>query len=102
VNHLSSEDIGFIAAQLQSQAFGVLAASRQRQGEELERGLAELQNIEDALGRLADGSYGACASCRAPIALRRLRAQPAARLCLTCQANFEQHRHLGPAPAKPK
>ena len=45
----------------------------------------ELDEVADALRRLGSGAYGLCASCRAPIALPRLRAVPAARFCLTCQ-----------------
>jgi len=45
----------------------------------------ELDEIADALHRLISGAYGTCESCRAPIALPRLRAVPAARFCLTCQ-----------------
>lgn len=45
----------------------------------------ELDEIADALRRLASRTYGFCESCREPIALPRLRAVPAARFCLTCQ-----------------
>lgn len=45
----------------------------------------ELDEVAEALRRLGSGVYGVCESCRAPIALPRLRAVPAARFCLTCQ-----------------
>ena len=45
----------------------------------------ELDEIADALRRLGSRTYGFCESCREPIALPRLRAVPAARLCLACQ-----------------
>lgn len=45
----------------------------------------ELDEIAAALHRLGAGTYGTCQSCRAPIALARLRAVPAARFCLDCQ-----------------
>lgn len=45
----------------------------------------ELDEVADALRRLGSGAYGICESCRAPIALPRLRAVPAARFCLACQ-----------------
>lgn len=45
----------------------------------------ELDEIADALRRLGSVTYGICESCRAPIALPRLRAVPAARFCLACQ-----------------
>jgi DnaK suppressor protein len=54
--------------------------------------LAGLDEIDKALARLRDGSYGRCACCAARISLKRLRAQPAARLCLPCQETLEKHR----------
>lgn len=45
----------------------------------------ELDEIAQALRRLGSGAYGTCESCRAPIALPRLRAVPATRFCLACQ-----------------
>jgi DnaK suppressor protein len=54
--------------------------------------LADLQDTDDALARLSAGLYGTCTSCGGRIAMRRLRAQPAARMCLACQERFEQQR----------
>ncbi|MFI5324742.1 MAG: TraR/DksA family transcriptional regulator [Candidatus Rokuibacteriota bacterium] len=45
----------------------------------------ELDEVGAALRRLGSGAYGLCESCRAPIAIPRLRAVPAARFCLICQ-----------------
>ncbi len=44
-------------------------------------GLAE---IDAALARLADGSYGICQACGRPISAQRLTARPAARTCVGC------------------
>jgi RNA polymerase-binding transcription factor DksA len=44
----------------------------------------ELADIEEALGRIAQGSYGRCLACGGPIGLQRLRAVPEARYCLGC------------------
>jgi DnaK suppressor protein len=49
----------------------------------------ELDEIADAMRRLGSGAYGVCDSCHKPIALARLRAVPAARFCLHCQAGQE-------------
>ena len=47
--------------------------------------LAEtLQDIEDALAKFDDGTYGQCESCGNRIPEARLEAMPAARLCITC------------------
>ncbi len=59
---------------------------------QLQLELADLQDIDAALAHIAAGSYGLCSGCGLCIALRRLRAQPAARMCLACQERFEQHR----------
>ena len=50
----------------------------------------EIQEIDAALGRLLDGSYGACESCRGSIPLPRLQAMPAARRCLSCESDRER------------
>ncbi|MSO29551.1 MAG: TraR/DksA family transcriptional regulator [Acidobacteria bacterium] len=44
-----------------------------------------LQAIEEALGRIEDGSYGACRDCGEPIAAPRLSAIPWTRSCVTCK-----------------
>ena len=46
-----------------------------------------LAEIEDALAKLDDGSYGTCESCGQAIAPARLEAMPAARLCIACASN---------------
>ena len=57
---------------------------------ELERDRTELAEVQAALQRLADGSYGLCADCGEPIGAQRLQAQPAALRCLGCQAAAER------------
>ncbi len=43
-----------------------------------------LGEVEHALAKLDDGSYGVCESCGRPIESARLEAMPAARLCIDC------------------
>lgn len=50
----------------------------------------ELQEVEAALARIDDGSYGNCFDCGEEIGQARLKASPAARRCLTCQEKYEQ------------
>jgi DnaK suppressor protein len=52
----------------------------------------ELDEIAAAQARLEAGTYGVCESCAQPIPLVRLRAMPAARRCVACQALFERAR----------
>jgi len=54
---------------------------------ELDEGLEEnadhlLAEIEAALGRIDDGTYGLCANCGNPISAERLEAVPYATLCI--------------------
>jgi RNA polymerase-binding protein DksA len=56
----------------------------------VERDLQELQSIEDALGRIDAGAYGACEDCSDPIMLARLRALPFVETCITCQEVREE------------
>ncbi|HXX22494.1 MAG TPA: TraR/DksA family transcriptional regulator [Terriglobia bacterium] len=44
-----------------------------------------LREVDNALGRCARGTYGACEACHEEIAPHRLKAVPWARYCLTCQ-----------------
>jgi RNA polymerase-binding protein DksA len=68
-------------------------AARHQQGELVDaqerRDLDELELVESALQRLDQGVYGDCVDCGEPIALSRLRVQPAAQRCAECQAAFE-------------
>ena len=43
-----------------------------------------LTEIEAALTRVEDGSYGVCAGCGNPIPAGRLEARPVARTCIAC------------------
>ncbi|HET9761904.1 MAG TPA: TraR/DksA family transcriptional regulator [Casimicrobiaceae bacterium] len=58
------------------------------------RDLAELANVEQALARVADGSYGECVDCAAPIPYARLAAYPAARRCVACQETAERRERV--------
>ena len=52
-----------------------------------------LYQIDDALKRLDDGSFGICQQCSQPIAMSRLKAVPYASLCIACQrAKEQQHK----------
>lgn len=50
----------------------------------------QLQQIEAALERLDDGTYGRCEQCGQTINPERLEALPYATLCITCQREQEQ------------
>jgi RNA polymerase-binding protein DksA len=50
----------------------------------------KLLQIERALGRIDDGTYGICESCGNPIGKMRVMAFPRATLCLTCKQREER------------
>jgi DnaK suppressor protein len=50
----------------------------------------KLAQIERALGRIDDGTYGVCESCGNPIGKMRLMAFPRATLCMTCKQREER------------
>jgi DnaK suppressor protein len=49
-----------------------------------------LAQVERALERLADGTYGVCENCGNPIEKARLKAFPRATLCVTCKQREER------------
>ena len=56
----------------------------------VKRDLGELEELDAANRRLADGLYGICLDCGADIPLERLRAQPGAPRCVDCQRQHER------------
>ncbi len=58
---------------------------------------AQLDDIEAAIARIDDGSYGLCATCGKPIPRKRLEVLPFARRCLACEgANERRVRSIEP------
>ena len=55
-----------------------------------ENSIRMLTAIDAALKRLADGTYGTCASCGQQIAPERLEAYPWASLCIDCKRRAER------------
>jgi hypothetical protein len=53
-------------------------------GAEAER--RELAEIDEALHRIASGTYGSCQSCGGAIGRQRLRALPEVRFCVKCSS----------------
>lgn len=49
-----------------------------------------LREVESALRRMEEGTYGICQACGRPIGVARLKALPFAALCLECQAKRER------------
>ena len=51
----------------------------------LERQAALMREVQNAIHRLDEGSFGVCASCEEQIHPKRLAALPWARFCIACQ-----------------
>jgi DnaK suppressor protein len=61
-----------------------IAFERQHTAALLSQARQHLAEIDAAMARLAEGSYGACADCGQPIGAARLGARPAATTCIAC------------------
>ena len=55
-----------------------------------DRERVKIKQIDDALERMEDGSYGVCESCGLEIAEERIAAMPFTRLCRDCQQDQER------------
>ncbi|MCL7487636.1 MAG: RNA polymerase-binding protein DksA [Desulfobulbaceae bacterium] len=49
-----------------------------------------MNKIEEALGRIDEGTYGICEGCGEDIAEKRLEARPVAKFCIDCKTKQEQ------------
>jgi len=56
----------------------------------LEKQAGTLEEVELALAKTADGTYGICEDCDEKIAAKRLKAIPWARLCRDCRENQDR------------
>lgn len=90
------EALGDMPVSSQHQAdVGTETFERERDISIYEQVAAELADVERALRRLDDGTYGNCEACGRPIEAARLEALPAARFCLADQSMAEHEAHLG-------
>ena len=70
-----------LASDARDQEISVILTDRVRE---------KLGAIDEALGRIDDGSYGVCEECGGSIAVERLKARPVTTLCITCKAEQEE------------
>ncbi|MGH9155403.1 MAG: TraR/DksA C4-type zinc finger protein [Acidimicrobiales bacterium] len=77
---------------------GTETFNRERDLSILETVEAELDDVEHALRRLDDGTYGTCEACGRAIDDGRLEALPAARFCLADQSLAEREARAAGAP----
>jgi DnaK suppressor protein len=53
-----------------------------------------LGDVDDALVRIKDGTFGVCEGCEDDIPVKRLEVYPSARFCVTCQSKMESEGSL--------
>jgi DnaK suppressor protein len=63
---------------------------------EVSRDAGELREVEAAILRIKDGSYGECVDCGVAIPYARLHANPSASRCIACQERVEASQRRGP------
>ncbi len=61
-----------------------IAFERSQVGAVIGQAERQLAEVEAALARIEDGSYGTCAVCGRPVPPARLAARPTARTCVGC------------------
>jgi DnaK suppressor protein len=50
----------------------------------------QLQEVDEALDRIGNGTYGICEECGGPIGLKRLEVRPIAIYCVPCKTKLEK------------
>ena len=78
----------------------VLAAERENSAQTLGQEFRLLREVELALVRLREGSFGICQGCEEQITLKRLQAIPWAAYCVSCQQEEERGGTLTARPAR--
>jgi len=63
-----------------------VAFERQHLAALVSQARGHLAQIDAAVARLAEGTYGICEGCGQPISAARLAARPVSTLCITCAA----------------
>jgi DnaK suppressor protein len=74
-------DIYDLASNERDRELNLLISDRDRE---------KLLQIEDAIKRIDEGTYGTCEECETPIPKERLLIMPFAGLCVNCQAEMEK------------
>ena len=101
LDQTETESVGELSAVDQHPAdLGTETFEREKDVSILEQLEVELADVEHALRRLDEGSYGTCEIDGKPIPDDRLEAMPAARLCLEHQAEAEREVRVSGGPGQ--
>jgi DnaK suppressor protein len=79
----------------------VLSMSKESLFERTSQQRIVLRMVEEALGRISDGSFGVCGSCGDDISARRLEALPWTQYCLRCQEVLEDEERCSSSAQSP-
>lgn len=84
IGHLQEAiaDMYDLADDERERQFSILLCDRDRE---------KLDQIDEALERLEDGTYGICEECGAKISPGRLKVMPFARYCVPCKSQIEKN-----------
>ena len=96
-NHLIAEFESYNSSDIHSRVYNFDRTELANQYSSQDRRIAlrtldqqTLRQIEQALARLEEGSYGLCVKCQGSIHPERLEVLPYATLCVTCQRETSQ------------
>jgi len=73
--------------------FAALAIETDIDNRIIEQQKRELNEIEIALGKIKNGTYGICEMCGEPIGIERLKVKNFARYCISCREINEKEHH---------
>ncbi len=80
----ASADIGDVVDQAvdeQDRGLSLLLTGREKR---------KLRAVQEALDKVEEGTYGICEDCGEAVGPGRLKAMPLAKLCVTCQSQWEE------------
>lgn len=83
-------DVSGAVHSLSDESFAELTSTLSRMN--LAKASEELCEVEAAMDRMRDGTYGICADCGTEISYARLRVTPETRRCALCQTKREDKR----------
>ena len=86
------EESDYLKAPATGDIYDLATTERERELSLLlgDRAREQLNEIDEALRRIEDGSYGYCEECGEKIGIGRLKAMPFTQLCVECKSRMEK------------